>query len=162
MRWSLKEKIIAAVVVLGVALIAFFTIGFYTPQSSDIPAGSSGEIRSSSSVISDESGGKVIGVSPDNLMDGTILPTQVIKIQMKDPVEGFDPTYHVTIEPKADVVITLSGDGKTIEITPNPTFAVGTSYSLNFRNNIKFKGEGDQRLGKDIRVEFNTLNYRGV
>lgn len=161
-NWGWREKIIAVVVALGLALIAFFSTGFYKQQKQSTISTSAVDTTSASNKLKADSGGKIISVSPDNLLEGTVLPTQIIKIGFGQQIEGFDPNYHVIIEPSADVEVVLLGDGKTIEIRPKPTFAVGTGYSITLRNNMKFKSSGDERLGNDIRIEFKTLNYRGV
>ncbi|MBI4039837.1 Ig-like domain-containing protein [Candidatus Daviesbacteria bacterium] len=138
-----KNKIITAVLALGLILIAIFKLGLYSkPQPT-------------SRVIAPQ----VIATNPSPLDDSTILPTQSITITFNLPVQNIGELKY-KISPLADIKPQLSEDRKTVTITPNKPYSLGGGYTLFITGDTKF--DGKQMLGPDYVVHFKTISYRGV
>ena len=147
---STKTKIIAIVLAIGAILIAIFKFGLggmATPRPSD---------TSQSDSIT------VVSTNPAPLKEKkevVVLPTQPIEVTFNQPLENI-PETRITIEPKADVKVELSGDKKTLKITPNTPFALGQGYTMFIKGETKF--DGKKTLGSDIDFHFATISYNGV
>ncbi len=147
---STKAKIIAAVVAIGAILIAVFQFGLGGPATE---RGS--EVSQTDSPV-------VVSTNPPTMKEKktvVVLPTQPIEITFNQPLENV-PETRITIEPKADYKVELSGDKKTIKITPNTPYALGQGYSLFIKADTKF--DGKKTLGSDVDFHFATISYNGV
>lgn len=145
-----RVKVIAAIITIGAILIAIFQFGLGGPAT-ERPSDSS-----ESDTIS------VVATNPAPLKEKktvVVLPTQPIEITFNQPLENVPETRFV-IEPKADYKAELSGDRKTLIITPITPYALGQGYSLIIKGETKF--EGKKTLGSDVDFHFATISYNGV
>lgn len=150
---NLKQKIIIIVAIIGALLIFLFQRGLSdaSPISSN-PQPDTQQQNTSNEV-------KVISTKPENLDGLTILPTQIIEVTFNYPLENVGE-FKNKIDPKANYTVKLSDDRKTAKIIPNPTFNVGTGYSLIIQTDSKF--DGKRKLDHEIILHFNTVSYNGV
>lgn len=147
---STKAKIIAIVLAIGAILIAIFRFGLGGPS---VPRPS--DISQSESVM-------IVSTSPADLKDKktvVILPTQSVEVTFNHPLENL-PETRITIEPKADYKVELSGDRKTVKIIPVTPFALGQGYTMFIKSETKF--DGKKTLGHDEDFHFSTISYNGV
>jgi hypothetical protein len=147
---STKAKIITAIVVIGAILIAIFQFGLGGPGAER----GVDTIQTESPVV--------VATNPAAMKEKktvVVLPTQSIEITFNQPLENV-PETRITIEPKADYKVELSGDKKTIKITPNTPYALGQGYSLFIKADTKF--DGKKTLGSDVDFHFATISYNGV
>lgn len=147
---STKTKIIAAVVAIGVILIAIFQFGLGGP----------GAERGVDTVQTESP--VVVATNPAAMKEKktvVVLPTQSIEITFNQPLENV-PETRITIEPKADYKVELSSDKKTIKIIPITPYSLGQGYSLFIKADTKF--DGKKTLGSDVDFHFATISYNGV
>lgn len=159
------KKIVAVLVtLLGILLLLISGKGFYkggepTPTS---------ELKVENQAVRDLGKVKLLSTTPANLNGKTLLPTDSIEITFDTPTEAFDPSYHVVVEPKAELNVKISNDLKTITIKPVKSWAVGTTYHLLIKENLKFKGDPsassgqEVTLGEVVKFDFNTLAIKGI
>lgn len=148
---SLKQKIIALVALLGIALIIIFQNGLVpksSPETKDTP---SAETKSEHAVL--------LTTNPSPFNNSIILPTQSLEFTFSDPLEN-PGEFKVRLEPQAEVKISLSDDKKTAKITPKKSFDLGQSYTLFIQNDSKF--EGGKKLDQNLQFGFRTIEYNGV
>lgn len=153
LQLSLKQKIIAAVLIIGSFLILVFQRGIYKPISTANPTSSpKAEINQDKPVI--------VSTKPENLDNAIILPTQIIEITFNMPLENRGE-FKNKLDPKLDYEIELSDDRKTARIIPKTTFSLGTTYTLFiYSNETKF--DGGKKLDHDYTYHFKTIEYKGV
>ncbi len=147
---STKAKIIAVIVAIGAILIAVFQFGLGGPATE---RGS--EVSQTDSPV-------VVSTNPPTMKEKktvVVLPTQPIEITFNQPLENV-PETRITIEPKADYKVELSGDKKTIKIIPVTPYSLGQGYSLFIKADTKF--DGKKTLGSDVDFHFATISYNGV
>ena len=128
---STKAKIIAVIVAIGAILIAVFQFGLGgngTPRPSEISQSDSPVVTATNPAAMKEK--KTV----------VVLPTQPIEITFNQPLENV-PETRITIEPKADYKVELSGDKKTIKIIPVTPYSLGQGYSLFIKADTKFDGK---------------------
>jgi hypothetical protein len=154
-NFSLKQKIIAAVVALGLILIAIFNFGLSTPskdESEATPEAAVNEARTDKVVV--------VSTNPANLDGATILPTQPIEITFNLPLEN-EPELKRQWDPEdTDVKTELSSDRKTVKFTPNKPLIFGEDYTLTIKVDTKF--EGQKRLDNELIYHIKTISYSGV
>ncbi len=145
-----KQKIIALIAVLGVALIFIFRHGLYSgsatlsqKQAAPTPA-QSNEIQVISSNPADQ---------------GTIMATQTVSVTFNAPVVDKDEVKH-ELTPAADYQVKLSDDRKTAYFIPNKPWTLGTTYTIFIQPATKF--DGTRTLGHDFIFHFRTIDYHGV
>lgn len=152
-----KKIVIGLITLLGILVLLISGKGFYTsPQETP-----TSNLKTETQIVRDLGKVKILSTNPGNLNGRTLLPTDSIEIEFDLPMEAFDPGYHVVVEPKVEMVVKASDDLKRIIIKPAKSWAVGTTYSLLVKNNLKFKGENVQ-LGQDVVFNFNTLTIKGI
>ena len=151
---SLRQKIIAAVIALGLGLIALFSMGLYHHSPAPLPPSASSQNQ-----VADENKPKLISTNPTSLDLATIVPTQVIELNFSQSLVG-ELDVHITLDPKIDFKLTVSADHKTAKITPIKPYDLGQSYTLNVTSGTRF--EGDKTLDHDYTYHFKTLPYNGV
>lgn len=150
-----KKIVVGLIAILGLLMLLITGKGFYSPKQ-ETPLSNVEQ----PSVVKDLGNIKILSTKPTNLNGITLLPTDSIEIVFNNPMVAFDPNYHVVIDPKTEVETKASDDRKTITIKPKKSWAVGTSYSLMIKNNLKF--EGDNTLGQDVNFNFHTLAIKGI
>ncbi|MBI3485835.1 Ig-like domain-containing protein [Candidatus Daviesbacteria bacterium] len=149
---SLRQKIIGAIIAIGLILIAIFQNGLYhIPQNST--AASSNLVQKTP----DNSHPQLLSTKPE---DGAIIkPDQIIELAFDQPIENKGEVKH-TLTPKIDYNLDLTSDRKTIKLAPVKTFELGQSYTLTIKQDTKF--DNGKRLDHDIIYHFNTIAYSGV
>jgi hypothetical protein len=151
---DLKQKIIGAVIAIGVILFAIFKFGLGgapTPVADQqinqpIPAG---EIR-------------LIGTNPPELLEKKeiiIIPTQTIEFTFNERLENA-PETRIVLDPVADVEIKISDDKKSAKIIPTKPYKLGQGFTVFIKGETKF--EGGKKLDRDYDFHFNTINYSGI
>lgn len=149
----LKQKIIAAVIALGLILIAIFNKGLAPKNESPIntPKKTGQQVQTDTP--------ELISTNPSPLDGTTILPTQIIEFQFNLPLEN-DAETKITLDPKVEYKIELSNDKKTAKIIPLKPFTLGQGYTLSIKGDTKFQGK--KTLGRDYGFGFRTIEYKGV
>lgn len=148
---SLKQKLIAAAIIIGSALILIFTQGLHpTEETPRIEEPTSNNSSTEANVVS---------TNPSPLDNTTILPTQSIEITVDTPLQN-EPETKINIHPEIEYKLELTNNRKTIKITPNDTWGLGTGYSLSIKTETKF--EQGKKLNEEKIYHFMTINYRGV
>lgn len=158
MNLSLKQKIIGAVVVIGLLLIAIFQMGL---------GGSFTRVDTASedvSVVPNISSGdlEIVSMSPAELKqkkDIVIVPTQVIEITFNKKLENAPETKIIT-DPPSDIKVELSDDRMTAKIIPVKPYKLGQGFTLFLKKETKF--EGGKTWGRDEDFHFTIIDYKGV
>lgn len=159
MSFTLKQKIIGAVIAVGVVLIAIFQMGFYrTDRQSTLAPEDKGTAESSEQA--DDGSPRIISTVPEKIDGEVLLPAQEIVIRFNMPLEGFDRNVHVIFEPKLEFEAQVSGDRKSVTIKPKVAYAAGRSYLLRLKDNIGFAG--GKKLGSEKSYSFKTIEHRGI
>lgn len=145
---SFKQKLIAVVVIVGIALIVIFSRGINIPQNQE-PSRS----------LQQSPNAKLLSTNPSPFDNSIILPTQTLEFTFSDPIENVGE-FKVKLEPEAEINIILSDDRKTAKITPKSSFDLGQAYTLFITNETKF--DGGKRLDQSLQFGFRTIEYKGV
>lgn len=147
----IKNKIITAVVIIGVLLMAIFALGFGSKQTTvNQPNGLE---------TTQTTNPKVLSTNPSPLENTTIVPTQIIEVTFSHPIENAGEVKY-RLDPIAEVVVTLSDDRKTVKFTPKSFFELGQGYTLFIMQDTKF--DQDKRQDGDAIFHFKTIPYTGV
>lgn len=146
-----KKKLIIIIITIGLALIALFYRGLYTPTQ--LPK------LNPIKVTSQTDQPKIISTNPSPLEDTTILPTQIIELTFNYSLIAPSELKH-KIDPPADIKIELSADKKTVKIVPVKPYQLGSGYTLFILPDTKFEGG---TLLKDEKIfHFKIIRYRGI
>ena len=159
---ALKQKILLLVTVLGVSVFYLFQQGQFsflssTPQSTPITE----QVPTDRPVVVST---VPAGINKEESV--TISPTQIIEIAFNMPLENIGE-FKNKIEPTAEYKVELSGDRKTVKISPKSVWKLGTSYSLTILPDSKFNENPGQestkkKLDHDISLRFKSIEYRGI
>lgn len=149
---NLKQKIAIIIAIIGAVLLFIFNRGLY----SNPPSSQSSDTESNQVQNQDP---KIVSTKPSPLDQGTILPNQSIEITFNLPIQNTGE-FKNTMDPKIDYKIELSSDRKTVIITPDKPFQLGTGYTLFIKPDTKF--DGAKNLNRDIQLHFKTIDYKGV
>lgn len=151
MNLTIKQKIIAVILVVGGILIAIFQRGFSSkPVDSGIPG---------SAKIINEQGVRVIKTSPEILEDAVLTPNQTVELTFNKPLVN-TAEIKMVVEPKIDLKIELSADKKTVKFSPSKGFELGQGYTLKITSETKF--EDKTHPDGDLIYHFKTISYNGV
>lgn len=147
---TVKQKIIAAIIAIGIALIAIFQGGFYSRPANPelgIEQVDPNEIN-------------IISTNPSPLESDTyVLPNQTIEFTFNQPLENRGE-FKVTIIPETKVEIQLSDDRKTAKIIPQEPYKLNEEHTIMIKSDSKF--DGKKTLNKEIIYHFRTITYSGV
>ncbi|MDD2822595.1 MAG: Ig-like domain-containing protein [Candidatus Daviesbacteria bacterium] len=146
---SSKQKVIGVIAIIGTILILIFQSGFYSK-----PAAKREEINNPAT-----QNPEVVSTSPNPLEKAIIWGTTPIEITFNLSVQNI-PELKYTFEPESDIKAELLNDRKTVRFTPNKPLPLGADYTLTIPAGAKF--DDDKTLGKDYKVHFRTIEYRGV
>lgn len=102
---------------------------------------------------------QITSTSPSPLDGAVIPPSQTLDITFSAPVQNKDE-FKSTIDPKVDYSVSLSGDRKTVTITPSKPFGFSQGYTLHISSQTKF--DGDKHMDSDKDFHFQTINYSGA
>ncbi|MBI2022343.1 Ig-like domain-containing protein [Candidatus Daviesbacteria bacterium] len=150
---SLKQKIIVAVLALGVILIVIFQGGLSNKTNLE-----KSPIKNDQTQITNENP-RLISTNPDPLNNAVILPTQTIELTFNQPIENRGE-LKFDIVPKIEVNVELSSDKKTARIIPIKPYGLGQRYEIFIKTDTKF--DGGKKLESQLQFGFNTIVYRGV
>lgn len=159
---TLKQKIIGAVVAIGIALIAIFNFGLWGKNKPTLPAEPVANRNAGVSASQNSENIEIVSTLPAELKekkDVIVIPTQVIEITFNQQLENV-PETRVVIEPELKYKVELWNDRKTVRIIPDKALTLGQGYTLFIKGDTKF--EGKKTLGQDIDFHFTTISYRGV
>lgn len=154
-KLSLRTKILALVVGLGLILIAIFKFGFggiAVPVTEDQqpPQNSTNEPA-------------LISTEPKELFEKKPLifkPDEVIKLNFNVQLQN-EPETKLVLDPPHEIDVKLSGDRKTAIITPKKPYKLGQGYTLFIKSDTKLHENG-KTLGKGYDMHFNVINYSGI
>lgn len=150
---SYKKIIITAIALIGLALLAIFYKGLYSPAPI-----TKLNLQTTQVDIQPEKP-LVLTTNPSPLEDATILPTQIIELTFNYSLIAPSELKH-KIDPPADIKIELSADRKTVKIVPVKPYHLGSGYTLFILPDTKFEGG---RLLKDEKIfHFKIIRYRGI
>lgn len=153
---NFKRVWIAIAAVVGLLLILLARVGLSSP--SNVP-----KLPSSQSQVEPKGAQsdkvEILTTSPDPLDESTVTPTQTIQITFSQPAQNV-PELKVKIEPVIDLNLQLSGDRKTLKISPKQSFGLQQGYTVTIPADAKF--DGNRTLGNDLQFHFKTISYSGV
>lgn len=133
---------------IAIAAVALFILlkGFILPKSEQAPIASSAQIN-------------ITSTNPSPLEGATVLQNGKIEITFNKPLENV-PEFKTRIDPEINYKVELTADKKTVIIYPQPSWQLGTEYSLFILPDTKF--EGKKTLNKEAIYHFQTIKYKGV
>ncbi len=151
-----KSKLIAAIITIGLILIAIFNFGLGGMSIPLINNDSkpSSENTSSPALVSSE---------PTQLFIKTPLvvsPSQVFKLNFNVPLQNA-PETRIIFEPAHEINVELTNYNKTAVITPKVPFKLGQGYTIFIKSETKLEEEG-KTLGQGYDFHFNVINYSGI
>ncbi len=153
-NFSLKQKIIAAIIAIGILLIAIFGRGLYGNNPRPSP-----QVKSAATEqVSDNP--RVVSTNPAGLRDGVIIPSdQKIEITFSEPIENRGEVKSF-IDPVIEYDVELSSDRKTVKILPKKPFELGRVF--NFTIDVQTKFVSKKRMDSNAQFRFSTIAYQGV
>ena len=143
-----KKKAFVVAGVVGILLILLAKIGL--GSSPRVP-------KISQQTNSDQV--NLISTNPSPLDGATILPTQTIYLTFDQPAINA-PYLYLKIDPEVDLDVELSGDRKTVKITPTKPYDLSHGYTIPIPTSAQF--DGKKTLGHDVNFTFSTISYQGV
>jgi hypothetical protein len=151
-----RNKIIAAVIAVGLILIAIFKFGLggmAIPIVNNDPKPAE-ENSSNPALISSD--------PPELYIKKPLIisPSQVLKLNFSVPLQN-GPETKIVMDPPHEVQIELTNDNKTAVITPKTPYKLGQGYAIFIKPDTKLREEG-KTLGKDYDLHFNVINYSGI
>lgn len=153
---SLQQKLIAAVVAIGLLLIALFNFGL---GGMSIPIINNNTQPSSES----SSAPAIVSSEPVQLFKKETLvvsPSQVFKLNFNVPLQNA-PETRIVFEPAHEINVELTNYNKTAVITPKVPFKLGQGYTIFIKSETKLEEEG-KTLGQGYDFHFNVINYSGI
>ncbi len=102
---------------------------------------------------------QVVSTNPSSLDGSTITPSQSVNITFNIPLQNKDEVKS-SVNPLTPYAVSLSGDRKTVTITPVKPYGFSQQYTLKIGKETKF--EGEKKLDNDLFFSFRTIDYRGV
>lgn len=148
------KKLIIVVVIVGIGLFAYKNI----PSNSTTQTSTASPAVQETKVIQTDTP-QIVSTKPDPLDEAVVIPTQVVEISFNIPIENIGE-FKYELTPKAKYKSKLSDDRKTVILTPEPTWPVGTTFTLNVSPLTKF--DGGKRLKDGFIIHFKTIDYKGV
>lgn len=152
---SLKAKIIAIVITIGLVLIAIFNFGL---GGKPVPIVE--ETKQPAAITSSEP--QLISTTPGELFEKKPLiftPDKIIELNFNTELEN-GPETKLVFDPPIEFEVKLSGDSKTAKIYPKKPYNLGQGYTLFIKPDTKLRG--GKTLGKEYNFQFNVINYSGI
>jgi len=151
MLTSMRPRIIIAIISISLALIAIFKFGFYDRANTP-----SEEVESTQI---DMSKPQIVQTDPSPLAGAVLLATQPIMIMFNVELEN-GPETKLTFDPPLEHTASISGDRKTLILTPNKPYPAGQGYTLTIKSDAKLANGG--KLGFDKSFNVRTISYTGI
>lgn len=151
---TLKSKVIALVITVGIILIAIFNFGL---GGKAVPL-----VNDSKTAPVDSSQPQLISTNPSELFEKKPMvfpPDQVIELNFNVELEN-GPETKLTFDPPAEVKVDITNNGKTAKITPAGSWKLGQGYTITIKPETKIRG--GKTLGREFNVHFNVINYSGI
>lgn len=151
---TLKGKIIAGVIAIGLVLIAIFNFGL-----GGTPISLTDDTKNEQAQSNEP---QLISTTPPELFEKKpmiFIPTQTIELHFNAELEN-GPETKLVLDPPAEIKIDISSDSKTAKIIPVKPYALGQGYTLFIKPDTKLKG--GKTLGKEYSFQFNVINYSGI
>lgn len=155
-----KQKLIAAIIAIGLALIVIFQMGFYKRPVALNNVGAP-KNEAAAPVQSQADKAQLVATKPGPLEGAVVLPAQSIELTFDSRLQNSLDEFKHSINPPLEHTLKLSDDHKTVTITPKTSFQVGMGYTLTIKQDTKFE-DPKKHLEKDIEFHFQTLQYSGV
>lgn len=153
---SLKGKIIAAAIAIGLISIALFNFGLGGNPTPPIV----NESKQPAAVLSSEP--QLISTVPSELFEKKPLifaPDKIIELNFNAELEN-GPETKLTFDPPLEFEAKLTDDFKTAKIYPKKPYKLGQGYTLFIKPDTKLRG--GKTLGKGYSFQFNVINYSGI
>lgn len=164
MNLTLKQKIIGAVIAVGVILIAIFQVGlggsFGRVNTTESGTSTASAPASVPNIVSGDV--EIVSITPAELKekkDIVIVPTQVIEMTFNKKLENAPETKIIT-DPSSEIKVELSDDRMTAKIIPVKPYKLGQGFTLFLKKETKF--EGGKVWGRDEDFHFTVIDYKGV
>lgn len=110
--------------------------------------------------VSEKDKPQVVSTKPDPLEGAVMAADQIIEVTFNRPIENIGE-FKIRLDPgDTKFKLELSSDRKTGKIIPDPSFELGTGYTLFIGTETKFDGVG--RWGEEKIFHFRTIKYRGI
>lgn len=154
MTIPLKQKIIGAVVVIGLILIVIFKFGLGGTQIS-----LTDNVKNEQAKTNEP---QLISTTPPELFEKKpmiFIPTQVIELHFNVELEN-GPETKLVLDPPHEFKVEISSDNKTARIVPLKPYTLGQGYTIFIKPDTKIKG--GKTLGKGYDMQFNVINYSGI
>ena len=103
---------------------------------------------------------QLVSTKPNPLDEAYISAVSPIELTFNIPIENWGEFKHELSPETAKYKGRLSDDRKTVIITPEGSYPVGTTFTLKVSPETKF--DGGKRMESDIIIHFKTIDYRGV
>lgn len=148
---SLRSKIIAVVLAIGLLLIAIFGFGL---EDEALKPTAKEEIKKEQP----KDRPYVVSTNPDLMQEALIPPGQTIEITFSEPFENRGEVKY-ELMPEIAHEAQEANEKTTFRIVPKPLFKVGAGYTLRIKTETKFKS--GKRLENDLNYSFKTIPYSG-
>lgn len=148
-----RNKIIAAVIALGLILIAIFKVGL---GGRNIPVVNNKRAEESQSPA-------IISSDPPQLYIKeplVVSPNQVFKLNFNVSLMN-GPETKIGISPEHEIQVDVENDNKTVVIKPKTPYKLGQGYTISVKDEAKLREEG-KNLGRSYDFHFNVINYSGI
>lgn len=155
---SFKQKLIGAIIAVGLILIAIFQMGF---AGKPVVEKTTEVKKDVAAVTTSPDKAQLVSTKPSPLDEAILLPAASIELTFDSPLQNSVDEIKHTINPPVEHLLKLSGDLKTVTISPKTTFQVGMGYTLTIKQETKFENP-KVHLEKDVEFHFQTLQYSGV
>lgn len=150
---SLKQKIIALIIMIGTILILIFQRGFSGSTAVEKVPIEAQQVKAQTDKP------ELISTNPVSLNESIIWAQQPIEFNFNLSLENA-PEFKFKIEPNYENKTELLNDKKTIRITPTKPLPLGTTFTLTVLKDTKF--ENKKFMDKDYTFHFKTIEYKGV
>jgi flagellar basal body-associated protein FliL len=150
-----KSKLIAAIITIGLILIAIFNFGL---GGMSVPI-----INNDAQPSENSSTPAIVSSEPVQLFKKETLvvsPSQVFKLNFNVPLQNA-PETRIVFEPAHEINVELTNYNKTAVITPKVPFKLGQGYTIFIKSETKLEEEG-KTLGQGYDFHFNVINYSGI
>lgn len=157
---TLKQKIIALVITIGLILIGVFAMGIYSKNGVENQPQVISEEEKKEQPTPDANKPHLVSSNPEGLKEGVVIPAdKIIEITFSHPIENRGEVKS-KMDPAIKYNIELSSDKKTVKLIPEKPYELGRGFTFYITNETKF--DGGLRLDNGLDFHFQTIPYKGV